>query len=548
MKTDVAVMDYEDSSVKMNTQVITERPMAVPQLTTDAERSLNFTTSPGDDFDLTFVKKPKTVRDPLSHRIIEKRRRDRMNNCLADLSRLIPSNYLKQGQGRIEKTEIIEMAIRHIKNLTNVISKQGALKSSLPDRYLGFKECQDEVMRFLVEVEGWDAHDQLCSRMMNHLEHAGEKFRIMNDESLSQDAKEEQYRHVEEDISSIHETVPIEPGGAEPPPFIVNGNPEIMPQFQQKKMLNPAQIGPQTVVAASQEAPNQQPKPFPGFESLACAQQIAQEHLKRDKHLWTLLTTKFNSKYGVDDSGLSSGHGSNVSNGESKFSPHDSDVNKPPQETTSGLIHASSQTSMDTSIDKSDSSVYKFKHSITKRFSEESSPKILTPSYISSSSSRECPKRVEKTKRKFRHNRSRSPSSTVSSQYPNSDSSNNNGSSNGETSVSTEDIKPSCLLPGFVLHPVGTHYIPMSIHPSSVGADFFTKVTQQKLNVFHPVSIPVSFGGALLYLKSVNITELENVDSGTSLGSGSDGSNSGSTSACLSENSPISEQEGSKNT
>lgn len=37
-------------------------------------------------------------------------------------------------------------------------------------------------MRFLVEVEGWDAHDQLCSRMMNHLEHAGEKFRIMNGE------------------------------------------------------------------------------------------------------------------------------------------------------------------------------------------------------------------------------------------------------------------------------------------------------------------------------------------------------------------------------
>lgn len=34
--------------------------------------------------------------DPMSHRIIEKRRRDRMNNCLAELSRLIPANYLKQ--------------------------------------------------------------------------------------------------------------------------------------------------------------------------------------------------------------------------------------------------------------------------------------------------------------------------------------------------------------------------------------------------------------------------------------------------------------------
>lgn len=53
----------------------------------------------------------------MSHRIIEKRRRDRMNNCLADLSRLIPAEYMKKGRGRVEKTEIIEMAIKHMKYL-----------------------------------------------------------------------------------------------------------------------------------------------------------------------------------------------------------------------------------------------------------------------------------------------------------------------------------------------------------------------------------------------------------------------------------------------
>lgn len=57
----------------------------------------------------------------MSHRIIEKRRRDRMNNCLADLSRLIPADYLKKGRGRIEKTEIIEMAIKHMKYLHSVV-------------------------------------------------------------------------------------------------------------------------------------------------------------------------------------------------------------------------------------------------------------------------------------------------------------------------------------------------------------------------------------------------------------------------------------------
>lgn len=40
-----------------------------------------------------------------------------MNNCLADLSRLLPSAYMKKGRGRIEKTEIIEMTIKHMKHL-----------------------------------------------------------------------------------------------------------------------------------------------------------------------------------------------------------------------------------------------------------------------------------------------------------------------------------------------------------------------------------------------------------------------------------------------
>merc|ERR1719189_738016 len=45
-------------------------------------------------------KRPSLAEDPLSHKIIEKRRRDRMNSCLADLSHLIPSNYLKKSRGR----------------------------------------------------------------------------------------------------------------------------------------------------------------------------------------------------------------------------------------------------------------------------------------------------------------------------------------------------------------------------------------------------------------------------------------------------------------
>merc|ERR1719412_774562 len=68
--------------------------------------------------------------DPMSHKIIEKRRRDRMNSCLADLSHLIPSNYLKKGRGRIEKTEIVEMAIKHIKYLHSIVPSSGTSGST----------------------------------------------------------------------------------------------------------------------------------------------------------------------------------------------------------------------------------------------------------------------------------------------------------------------------------------------------------------------------------------------------------------------------------
>ncbi|ROT71647.1 Hairy/enhancer-of-split related with YRPW motif protein 2 [Penaeus vannamei] len=128
--------------------------------------------------------------DPLSHRIIEKRRRDRMNNCLADLSRLIPTYYLKKGRGRIEKTEIIEMAIKYMKHLQahacnqmencEVTTKQEWSGNQMEQFHLGYQECMSETMQFLVESEGFFSGDSLCVRLMNHLTKHCEK--ILNSE------------------------------------------------------------------------------------------------------------------------------------------------------------------------------------------------------------------------------------------------------------------------------------------------------------------------------------------------------------------------------
>ncbi|XP_031332268.1 transcription factor cwo isoform X2 [Photinus pyralis] len=130
--------------------------------------NFNFATAPCSEDELEYgnglYKKNKVSRDPMSHRIIEKRRRDRMNNCLADLSRLIPAEYLKKGRGRIEKTEIIEMAIKYMKHLQH-------LHVASSEHYrLGYQECMSEAMRFLVEVEGHFPREAICIRLLTHLQ------------------------------------------------------------------------------------------------------------------------------------------------------------------------------------------------------------------------------------------------------------------------------------------------------------------------------------------------------------------------------------------
>ncbi|KAF5901241.1 hairy/enhancer-of-split related with YRPW motif protein 1, partial [Clarias magur] len=49
--------------------------------------------------------------------IIEKRRRDRINNSLSELRRLVPSAFEKQGSAKLEKAEILQMTVDHLKML-----------------------------------------------------------------------------------------------------------------------------------------------------------------------------------------------------------------------------------------------------------------------------------------------------------------------------------------------------------------------------------------------------------------------------------------------
>lgn len=103
--------------------------------------------------------------------IIEKRRRDRINNSLSELRRLVPSAYEKQGSAKLEKAEILQMTVDHLKMLHAAGGKGyfDAHALAMDYRGLGFRECLAETARYLSIIEGLDSTDPLRMRLVSHL-------------------------------------------------------------------------------------------------------------------------------------------------------------------------------------------------------------------------------------------------------------------------------------------------------------------------------------------------------------------------------------------
>ncbi|MBN3326478.1 HEY2 protein, partial [Atractosteus spatula] len=103
--------------------------------------------------------------------IIEKRRRDRINNSLSELRRLVPTAFEKQGSAKLEKAEILQMTVDHLKMLQATGGKGFFDAHSLAMDFMsiGFRECLTEVARYLSSVEGLDTADPLRVRLVSHL-------------------------------------------------------------------------------------------------------------------------------------------------------------------------------------------------------------------------------------------------------------------------------------------------------------------------------------------------------------------------------------------
>ncbi|XP_061578123.1 class E basic helix-loop-helix protein 41 [Cololabis saira] len=120
----------------------------------------------------------------LPHRLIEKKRRDRINECIGQLKDLLPEHLKLSTLGHLEKAVVLELTLKHLNALTAVTEQQhqkiialqngdrsmkSPIHADLDAFHSGFQACAKEVLQYLGQSEQWPAREQRCAQLLGHL-------------------------------------------------------------------------------------------------------------------------------------------------------------------------------------------------------------------------------------------------------------------------------------------------------------------------------------------------------------------------------------------
>lgn len=127
----------------------------------------------------------------LPHRLIEKKRRDRINECIGQLKDLLPEHLKLTTLGHLEKAVVLELTLKHLHALTAVTEQQHqkiialqngdrSMKTSfhadLEAFHSGFQACAKEVLQYLSKFENWTSREQRCAQLVGHLHKVSAQF------------------------------------------------------------------------------------------------------------------------------------------------------------------------------------------------------------------------------------------------------------------------------------------------------------------------------------------------------------------------------------
>ncbi|KAM9859507.1 class E basic helix-loop-helix protein 40 [Aulostomus maculatus] len=120
----------------------------------------------------------------LPHRLIEKKRRDRINECIAQLKDLLPEHLKLTTLGHLEKAVVLELTLKHVKALNAVLEQQqqkitelqkdlqtsdhgGDSTESSKMFRSGFHLCAKEVLLYLTNQDS--SRDLTPSHVISHI-------------------------------------------------------------------------------------------------------------------------------------------------------------------------------------------------------------------------------------------------------------------------------------------------------------------------------------------------------------------------------------------
>ncbi|XP_041835581.1 class E basic helix-loop-helix protein 40-like [Melanotaenia boesemani] len=122
----------------------------------------------------------------LPHRLIEKKRRDRINECISQLKDLLPEHLKLTTLGHLEKAVVLELTLKHVKTLSAVLEQQqkkimalqkdlqisdhagDSTESSEEMFRSGFHLCAKEVLHYLSSQES--SRDLTPSHVISHIQ------------------------------------------------------------------------------------------------------------------------------------------------------------------------------------------------------------------------------------------------------------------------------------------------------------------------------------------------------------------------------------------
>ncbi|XP_072110730.1 hairy-related 8.2 [Mobula birostris] len=113
---------------------------------------------------LSSAKEERKLRKPL----IERKRRERINNCLDQLKETVVSAF-RLDQSKLEKADILEMTVKHLQNVQNSrMMADTKIGLEAQQRYsAGYIQCMHEVHNLLLTCDWMDK--TVGARLLNHL-------------------------------------------------------------------------------------------------------------------------------------------------------------------------------------------------------------------------------------------------------------------------------------------------------------------------------------------------------------------------------------------